>query len=202
MMHELSHDQMQVKKVHRFGSEDLPAYIKAGNMDTLFGFCSIRMMYDEVADSERLKKKFWISQEKNSHLFNQENTIELMMRGEDIRSKLLKLKNERIPNQGIQELLNLIDAIHRIEQEQHEKDIFKTHISKQPKLLKIKKLALDFDQSELVLEIDPIVRYSNTELYDSLMAVILSHQYIVEHYPTMECMDVEVVPELKMLVAK
>ncbi len=38
MMNELSHDQMKIKKVHSLDPNDLPAFIKSGNMDTCSGF--------------------------------------------------------------------------------------------------------------------------------------------------------------------
>lgn len=202
MMNELSHDQMKIKKVHSLDPNDLPAFIKSGNMDTMFGFCSIRMMYEEASDLKDLEGKFRMSLEKNSHLFNQENMIELMMRGEDVRRKLLNLRDEQIPNKGVQELLNLIHDIHQIEVQKHEKDIFKTHISKQAKLLKIKKLSYDFNQSEFTIEIDPVIQYTDSELYDKLMDVILTHQYVVEHYPQIESVDANVLHNMNLLAAK
>ncbi len=48
------------------------------------------MMYEEASDLKDLEGKFRMSLEKNSHLFNQENMIELMMRGEDVRKKTIK----------------------------------------------------------------------------------------------------------------
>lgn len=188
----LTENQMKIKKIHALSSEDLPAFIKAGNLDTTFGFCSIRIMYDEYENYEQLEKKLWANLEKNSHLINLENTVELLMRGDDIRRKFLKLDCEKIPNNGICELIKIMKAINFIEDEEKEQDLFKNHKLQNIYKISFKKVSLDFDQSEIILEIDPSVRYLNSNLYDKLMDVILTHQYVVEHYPNIDEMNTSI----------
>lgn len=190
-MNGLTENQMKIKKIHGLSSKDLPAFIKAGNLDTVFGFCSIRMMYDEIENYEQLERKLWSNLEKNSHLIHLEQTLELLMRGEDVRRKILRLDCENIPNKGVCELLKVMKAINHIEEEERQNDLFKNHNLNNVNKICFKKVSLDFDQSEIILEIDPSVRYSNSNLYEKLMNVILTHQYIVEHYPNIDYLNSE-----------
>ncbi len=81
--------------------------------------------------------------------------------------------------------------------------IYSKHIyQSRQNYLKIKKLSYDFNQSEFTIEIDPVIQYTNSELYDKLMDVILTHQYVVEHYPQIESVDANVLHNMNLLAAK
>jgi len=183
VFNELSYYQMKIKKVHSINPNDLPAFVKAGNLDTMFGFCSLCMVYEEIGDYKSLEKKFKMCSEKNVHLFNNDNVLKLMIRGDRVRDKVIRLKSEQIPNAGVQELINLVSDINMLEQEYSDNDMFKTFKSMKKELITFKNVTLDFNRSEIVLEIEPVIRYSESKLYDRLLEIIRNHQYSVEKYP-------------------